>query len=145
MIRHDRNLLGSRTSPPPLKSFLLLSELKIIGMLLNVVIGQILKSLQKHITEKSVRASSPLSLIDYAVTRIIFYIARYRTKCKRLEREAEQGLQVHEPVVGTSICLFVCLFDWLVGYVFVSRLHDLFCLALQPLPFSNILLTVLDV
>ena len=118
-------------------------------MLLNVVIGQILKSLQKHITEKSVRASSPLSFIDYAVTRIIFYIARYRTKCKRLEREAEQGLQVHEPVVGTSVCLFVCLFawlvGWLVGYVFVSRLHDLFCLALQPLPFSNILLTVLDV
>ena len=103
--------------PPPLKSFLLLSELKIIGMLLNVVIGQILKSLQKHITEKSVRASSPLSFIDYAVTRIIFYIARYRTKCKRLEREAEQGLQVHEPVVGTSVCLFVCLFAWLVGWL----------------------------
>ena len=127
-----------RPPPPPPPSFLLLSELKIIGMLLNVVIGQILKSLQKHITEKSVRASSPLTFIDYAVTRIIF---RYRTKCKRLEREAEHGLQVHEPVVGTSVCLV----GWLVGYVFVSRLHDLFCLALQPLPFSNILLTVLDV
>ena len=84
-------------------------------MLLNVVIGQILKSLQKHITEKSVRASSPLTFIDYAVTRIIFYIARYRTKCKRLEREAEHGLQVHEPVVGTSVCLF----GWLVGWLCV--------------------------
>ena len=39
--------------------------------------------------------------------------------------------------------VFVCL----VRCVFVSRLHDLFCraLSLQPLSFSNILLTVLDV
>ena len=37
--------------------------------------------------------------------------------------------------------VFVCL----VGCVFYSRLHDLFCHALQPLSSSNILLTVLDV
>lgn len=37
--------------------------------------------------------------------------------------------------------VFVCL----VGCVFVSRLHDFFRHALQPLFFSNILLIVLDV
>lgn len=47
-------------------------------------------------------------------------LPRYRTKCKRLEREAEQGLSAHpqEPLVcdtscSTSLCVLVlCLVWW---------------------------------
>ena len=41
-------------------------------MLLNVVRSQVQKSLQKRITKKSVRASKPLSFIDYMVLLVMF-------------------------------------------------------------------------
>ena len=40
---------------------------------------------------------------SFSSSRNLFFIARYRTKCKRLEREAEQGLQGQEPVVRIFI------------------------------------------
>lgn len=57
-----------------------------------------------------------------------YFLLRYRTKCKRLEREAEQGLSAHpqEPLVcdtsySTSLCVSVlCL---VVSQCILTRLN----------------------
>ena len=59
--------------------------------------------------------SPPVSIkLRMLKSRTTYFLLRYRTKCKRLEREAEQGLSAHpqEPLVcdtlySTSLCVLV--------------------------------------
>ena len=80
-------------------------------MLLNVVRSQVQKSLQKRITKKSVRASKPLSFIDYMVLLVMLSMfldivqnARdWNEKLNRASKYMNQWL----------VQVFVCLFGWL--------------------------------